>query len=163
MTKDELFNLIQRFSSRPIPATAGRHVYLWHGDLNGLRAIIPPGILQSLDLHRLVANLAHTPRPKDEAARLIQNIIRDELDKTISIGQQIVVVTGCDLLSRYVVPLKAFFQIASETTMIILALSATETNFKPNFVLPDYISFNPAASFTYLKEILGESATIEGL
>jgi hypothetical protein len=160
MTKDELFNLISRFALRPLPAVNGRHVYLWHGSLEILKRGIPVEILISIDLHHLAATLPRAPRMRDEARRLLSQAINTTLNEHESDHQQIFVVTGCDLLSRYEVPLNPFFQVASERQMVILVAPLAETHFQPSHPLPSYVVLDPTAPFNYLKAVVGAVATI---
>ena len=162
MTKDELFDLIQRFAQRPLPAVAGRHVYLWHGELPKLKMAAPAQVWAQLDLHPLAAALPHAPRASDEAARLLRQAISARLDELIQPErQQIIVITGCDLLSRYQVPLQPLFERASESCLLILVVSPDETHFHPAAILPEYVSFHPDAPFKYLREVVWENAVID--
>jgi hypothetical protein len=161
MMHDELLGMISRFAQRPLPALEGRHVYLWHGDWNLLRPAIPSGVSVQIDLHQLATTLAHTPRSRREAAEQLRRAI----DKAIKAHflptrQQIFVITGCDLLSRYQIPVRPFFDIASEQRMIILVVPADETHFRPTSMLPDYVSLDPVAQYQYLQAAVGEAATI---
>ena len=69
--------------------------------------------------------------------------------------------TGCDLLSRYRVPLGSFFEIASEHTAVVLILPPVETSFQPSTPLPDYVSWNPRAPLDYLCHALDKDAVID--
>ena len=163
MTKAELLDLVSRFADRPVPALAtGRHVYLWHGQLNYLKAALPTDLsISPIDLHQLTVALARTPRADNEAQRLLRQVIQQEINTYLtSNSQQIFVVTGCDLLSRYRVSLNPFFEIASEKRMIIFVVSSSETRFQPPPSLPTYIELNPAVPFEYLQTFIGLAATI---
>ena len=72
----------------------------------------------------------------------------------------VLVVTGCDLLSRYRVPLGPFFEIASEQVMIVLVVSPAEIRFRPAEPIPDYVSLDADAPFDYLRSAVGEEAVI---
>lgn len=161
MKKNEFLNLLQRFLQRPLPAVDGRHVYLWHGEIARIKAAVGVGIMVEMNLHALAASLPRTPRAADEAARLLRQAIEAEIYRhRTSESQQVFIVTGCDLLNRYKVPLQPLFQAASESCMAILALSPAETYFQPASPLPDYIFLHPTATFTYLKDVVGEKAVI---
>lgn len=161
MTKDEFFKLISRFAQTPLPAVNGRHVYLWHGSLEGLKRNIPTETLGSVDLHHLAAMLPRAPRARDEARRLLDQAIQTTLTEQLKFDhQQIFVVTGCDLLPRYEVPLNSFFEIASETHLVILVVSLIETNFQPSHPLPSYVTLDPTIPFNYLQAMMGATATI---
>ena len=162
MNEDELFGLIQQFTERPVPSTDGRHVYLWHGDLEILRKRIPQKIIGLLDLHQIVAELPRTPNSQDEAARLLRKVIQKKLYQFGQTNlQQISLIVGCDLLSRYKVPLTDFFALASETQMFIFVVLPEETHFRPTSPLPDYISLNPLSTLNYLRGAFGETNTID--
>lgn len=162
MIKADFFNLIARFAQRPMPALGGRHVYLWHGQLRTLTAALPGELkMFTLDLHQLAAKLPRTPRARDEARQLLTRAIQQQLKSQLETSsQQVFVVTGCDLLSRYQVSLRSFFQLASESRMIILVVSALETQFQPSGLLPSYVELDPGAPFEYLQTTLGVAATI---
>lgn len=161
MTKNELLDLISRFSQRPVPALGGRHVYLWHGAWEALRSLIPAQVLTHLDLHRLAATLERAPRARDEAGRLLRRAVEREISGQLASDRQhILAVTGCDLLSRYQVSIKPFFQIASERQMVILVVSPVETHFQPADPLPDYVTLDTSAPFDYLRTAVGSEVTI---
>jgi hypothetical protein len=161
MTKAEFFKLISRFAQAPLPAVSGRHVYLWHGSLEVLKRNIPTETSVSVDLHHLAAMLPRTPRAHDEARRLLSQAIQTTLTEQLKFDhQQIFVVTGCDLLSRYEVPLNPFFEIASERHLVVLVVLLVETNFQPSHPLPSYVTLDPSAPFNYLQAMVGAVATI---
>jgi hypothetical protein len=161
MNKSEFLNLLSRFVQRPLPAVDGRHVYLWHGETSRLKSAVGAGPWVEINLHALAASLPRTPRAADEAARLLRQAIEGEMYRhRTSESQQVFVISGCDLLSRYKVPLQPLFQAASESCMVVLALSPAETHYQPTTPLPDYLSLHPTATFTYLKEVVGENAVI---
>ena len=58
MNQEEFLDLLRRFAERPMPALAGRHVYLWHGDVDPLRRALPGHTLRTLDLYALAASLS---------------------------------------------------------------------------------------------------------
>jgi hypothetical protein len=162
MSYNDFVDLIAAFCKRPTVSTEGRHVYLWHGDLNKLKTIIPVRCHSVLDLYQLAKSLERTPRANDEARRLLNKVLKEKLsDALVENRQHVLIVIGCDLLSRYSIPLKMFFEVSSETVMVIFVVSNLESKFKPNEVLPDYISLNPTSTLAYIKDVLGENATIE--
>jgi hypothetical protein len=161
MNQGEFLALLSRFAERPMPALAGRHVYLWHGPVDLLRRTLPGHTLQPLDLHALAAGLSQAPRSVDGARRLLLRAIRPRLAGLLPPDrQQVVVVTGCDLLSRYRVPLGPFFEIASERTAVVFVVPPEETRFQPAEPLPEYVSLNSHAPLDYLRGALGEGASI---
>jgi hypothetical protein len=162
MNKDELIKLAWQFSKRPVLSMIGRHLYLWHGDFEMLSGEIPAGISEEFNLYKLIPLLPQTPNSREGAMSLIQKAIKNKLYKFIpSEKQRIILITGCDLLSRYKVPLTDFFSISSESILFIFIISPKETFFHPTSPLPDFVSLNPAHTFNYLKGIIGEVATIE--
>ena len=149
MNPSEFLALTARFAERPFPAQVGRHVYLWHGKTEALLVAIPGTALCTLDVHRLAAGLSRAPRSLDAARRLLRRTLRSRLQELVSPhGQQVLVVTGCDLLSRYRVPPALFFEWASERTMIVLILSPDESCFEPPVPLPGRSEHRPAQSRT---------------
>lgn len=161
MTKIELFNLISRFIQRPLPAVNGRHVYLWHGSPEELKRKVPAEALVLIDLHHLAATLSRAPRRRDEARRLLGQAIQTILTEKLTFDhQQIFVVTGCDLLSRYEVPLSPFFELTSERHMFIFIVPLAETNFQPSLPLPSYVMLDPTKPFKDLQAMVGGAATI---
>ncbi|TEU16811.1 MAG: hypothetical protein E3J21_09745 [Anaerolineales bacterium] len=161
MTHDEFLDLLSRFAERPLPALMGRHLYLWHGSAEHLAAVVPGNVARALDLHALVATLPHAPRSTDAARRLLRDTLRSQLADLPTLDcQQVLVVTGNDLLSRYRVPLGSFFEIASEQVMVVLVVSPAETHFRPAEPIPDYVSLDPDAPFDYLRTAVGAEAVI---
>jgi hypothetical protein len=161
MTKAEFFKLISRFAQSSLPAVNGRHVYLWHGSPEELKRKIPAETLVSVDLHHLAATLSRAPRAQDEARRLLNQAIQTTLAERLKFDhQQIFVVTGCDLLSRYEVSLSLFFQLTSERHMIVFVVPLAETDFHPSLPLPSYVTLDPTKPFHYLQAMVGAVATI---
>ncbi len=161
MNQEEFLDLLRRFAERPMPALGGRHVYLWHGDVAFLRRALPGHTVRVLDLHALAASLSQSPGSIDGARRVLLRAIRSQIaDLPSSDHQQVLVVTGCDLLSRYRVPLGSFFEIVSECTAVVFAVSPAETYFQLTEPLPEYVSLNPHAPLDYLRGALGEGAVI---
>jgi hypothetical protein len=162
MKNDELVNLIARFAQHSIPALEHRHVYLWHGSWEKLKEAVPVVALVKVDLRLLVADLPQTPRAQDKAAQLLRRTIEKTLQHQIAFArQQVVVVTSCDLLSRYHVPLRPFFDIVSEQRMVILVVPPAETRVLPAGLLPEYVVFDPSAQFEYLRAALGDLAIVD--
>lgn len=161
MNQEEFLDLLSRFVERPMPALRGRHVYLWQGDAGPLRSALPGHTVRTLDLHALAAGLSQAPGSMDGARRVLRRAIRSQVaDLLSSDRQQVLVVTGCDLLSRYRAPLGSFFEIASECTAVVFAVSPAETHFQLAEPLPEYVSLNPRAPLDYLRGALGEGAVI---
>jgi hypothetical protein len=163
MNQDEYLDLLSRFSGRALPAQVGRHVYLWQGSTSSLLARVPGSVSRVLDLHQLAAGLARAPRSIDAARPLLNRAIRSQLDDLISPrGQQVIAVTGCDLLSRYRVRLALFFEKATEQVMIVFVVPANESHFQPSVPLPGYVALNPQAPLEYLSSVLDKRAVIAG-
>ena len=161
MTRDEFLDLLSRFAERPLPALSGRHLYLWHGSVEHLTAIVPGNVARTLDLHALAATLPHSPRSADAARRLLRDALRSQLAELPTLDRQrVLVVTGCDLLSRYRVPLGPFFEVASERLMVVLLVPPAETHFRPAEPIPDYVLLDPDAPFEYLQTLVGKGAVI---
>jgi hypothetical protein len=162
MNQEEFLDLLSRFVDRPIPALAGRHVYLWHGNLDPLTNALPGKVRRILDLHALAATQPKAPRSIDGARRVLLQAVRWQIaDLLTSDRQHVLVVTGCDVLSRYRVPVGSFFEIASEHTAVVLTLPPAETRFQPSAPLPEYVSWNPHAPLDYLCKALDKGAVID--
>ena len=161
MNSDAFFTLLSHFAERPLPARVGRHVYLWLGSTESLKHTIPSHVLRVLDLHQLAAGLSGAPRSVDAARRLINRALRSQLDDLISLcRQQVLVVTGCDVLSRYQAPLIPFFEIASEHVMVVFTVRPAETHAQPIDPLPDYVSWNPGAPLEFMRSAISKEAVI---
>jgi hypothetical protein len=162
MEPDAFKSLLARFAQRPVPPLAGRHVYLWYGELPALHALMPSGLSVHLDLWDLARSLPRTPLAVDEARRVLQAAIQPWLeDHAPQAGvQRVVLVTGATLLARYHVPLNAFFNWAGEAQMFVFVLPPHETAFRPQRPLPPYVDFNSRATLDYLQTKLGDQATI---
>ncbi len=162
MEPDAFKSLLARFAQRPVPSLAGRHVYLWHGELPALHALMPSGLSVHLDLWDLARSLPRTPLAVDEARRVLQAAIEAWLDRhPPPVGaQRVVVVTGAALLARYRMPLNVFFNRAGEAQMFVFILPPHETAFRPRRPLPLYVDFDPQATLAYLRTKLGDPAII---
>ena len=162
MNKMEFAALLAQMAERPVPPLAGRHVYLWHGELAGLQGLAPGGMSIELDLYTLAAGLPKTPFALDEARRLLQAGIGAWLRYHAPApgGHQVVVVTGSSLLQRYRVTLDAFFQFSTERRPIVFALSRRESEYRPVRPMPDYVDLEPSDTCEYLRAKLGDHALI---
>lgn len=161
MNQAAFLDMLSRFAKRPLPALVGRHVYLWHGDADSLTNALPDDVIQRLDLHRLTAESPQAPRSIDAAQRVLLQAIRSQITDMLSFDrQQVLLVSGCDLLSRYQLSLGSFFEIASEYTAVVFAIPAAETHFQPIEPLPEYVSLDPHAPLDYLRRALGEENVI---
>lgn len=162
MVTDDFKNLLNNFSKRPVPPIADRHVYLWHGELSALHALLSAGLSTTLDLFDMTRSLQRTPFSVDEARRVLQTAIQSWLNQNApwSGTQQVVVVTGTALLARYRVPINAFFSSAGESRMFVFVVPRHEPALQPRSSLPVYVVFNPQGTLEYLQTKLGDQATI---
>lgn len=162
MELDDFKSLLARFAQRPVPSIAGRHVYLWHGELPVLHALLPLELSVHLDLWDVARSLPRAPLAVDEARRVLQAAIEAWLDHHLPpVGaQRVVVVTGAALLARYRMPLNVFFNLAGESQMFVFILPPHETAFQPRRPLPPYVDFDAQATLTYLHTKLGDPAII---
>jgi len=162
MNEEGFLDLLSRFAERPMPALTGRHVYLWHGHVKPLTGVLPGKVSRVLDLHALAAALPQAPQSIDRARRMLLQAVRSEITDLLSSDRQhVLIVTGCDLLSRYRVPLGSFFEVASEHTAVVLTYPPAETHFQPSAPLPEYVSWNPRAPLDYLSKALDRGAVID--
>jgi hypothetical protein len=137
-------------------------VYVWHGSEGSLTAVVSGSVTRILHLHKLAAALTRAPRSIDAARSLLTRAIRSQIDDLISSqGQQVVIVTGCDLLSRYRVRLSLFFERASEQVMVVFVVPPDESHFQPSVPLPGYVALNPDAPLEYLSTALDKRAVID--
>lgn len=162
MEPNDFRSLLARFAQRPVPPVAGRHIYLWHGELAELRTWLPPGFDAHLDLWELARSLPRTPLAADEARRVLQAAIQEWLvsHPPPAGAQRVVLVTGATLLARYRAPLSAFFNWAGESQMFVFILPPHVTAFQPRRPLPLYVDFDPQATLAYLRTKLGDPAII---
>jgi hypothetical protein len=144
-----------------VPTAGVRHLYLWYGDPDRLEEIIPAPLLQRLDLYELVRRLPRTPYAADEARRLLRDRIEQELRaRANSSERQVLVVSGCNLLARYNVPLQPFYSFASDHRIVILVVPRAEAEFPPPPQLPDFVRLAPTAPFDALSQAVGEKNVI---
>lgn len=161
MRREKFTEIVKHFAERRLPAQQGRHIYLWEGELASLQALVPGRVCKSLDLHELAAALPRAPRVEDEARRLLRRAILGRLEHEYTTEQQrIVVVTGCDVLSRYRVPLAPFLEVVSERFMVVFAVAPRETNFAPIRPLPSYVHMTPAAPRDYMRAQLAGTGLV---
>ena len=162
MTPESFAQLLNNFAGRPLPPLEGRHVYLWHGEESALRLLLRPGLEILLDLYALTMRLERTPGETDEARRLLQTAVSDWLRaQSPSPGsQKVIIVTGGSLLARYRVSLDNFFQVSSESRLVIFVVSSRETRFQSSKPLPAFVTLQPTATFAYLQTAVGANATI---
>lgn len=164
MTPDDLRQTFERLARGPTAATqAGRHLYLWHGDLAALENLVPSALLQRFDLYALVGQLPRAPYAADEARRLLRAQIERELrDQVARVSRQVLIVDGCGLLARYGVPLQPFYSFVSDSRAVVLVVAREETEFVPPAPLPDFIRLAPATTFAALSRAVGEKNVVQG-
>ena len=162
MRREKFSEMVKHFAERRLPALQGRHIYLWEGELGSLQALVPLSVRETLDLHELAAAVPRAPRAEDEARRLLRGAILSRLDDECTTEQQrIVLVTGCDLLSRYRVPVAPFLEVVSERFMVVFAVAPRETNFAPVGPLPSYVHMTPAAPRDYMRaQVAGTGSVV---
>jgi hypothetical protein len=163
MTPDDLRHTFEQLARGPAAATrTPRHLYLWHGDLSALERLVPPALLQRLDLYALAARLPRTPYAVAEARRLLRAEIERELhDQAVRALRQALVVNGCSLLARYGVPLQPFYSFVGDSRAIVLVVSREETEFAPPAGLPDFVRLVPVATFAALGRAVGEKNVVQ--
>ena len=164
MTLDDLCQTFERLARGPVAATrTSRHLYLWHGNLAALEGLVPPALLQHLDLYTLIGKLPRRPYALDEARRLLRAQIERELrDQVSRTPRQVLIVSGCGLLARYGVPLQPFYSFVSDSRAVVLVVSREETEFIPPAGLPDFVRLAPATTFVALSRAVGEKNVIQG-
>ncbi len=193
MTPDDLRQTFERLARGPAVATMSpRHLYLWHGDLAALENLVPPVLLQRLDLYALTGQLPRTPYAVDEARRVlraqIERELRDQItsvrqahrhachESTLAVeprheysrwqdrraSQQVLIVSGCSLLARYGVPLQPFYAFVSDSRAVVLVVSREETEFVPPAGLPDFVRLAPATTFVALSQVVGDKNVVQG-
>ncbi len=164
MTPDDLRETFGRLARGPTAATqAGRHLYLWHGDLTALEELVPPVLLQRFNLYALAGRLPRTPYAADEARRLLRAQIEQELhDRAARASRQVLTVDGCTLLARYGVPLQPFYSFVSDSHAVVLVVAREETEFVPPALLPDFVRLAPATTFAALSRAVGEKNVVQG-
>ena len=161
MKREEFARLLKQFTQRPMPAPNRRHIYVWHGDPSSLQALLPAGHSRVLNLHHVVTELSRTPRARDEASRLLRRAIESYLyEEPLSGDQQVLIVTGCDLLNRYQVSLTPFFEFVSESQMVVFVVPSSETNFTPVTPLPRYVMMKSDGHLEYLRGHMVDSGAI---
>lgn len=158
MTPDDLRRIFEHLTRGPVVATAGgRHLYLWYGDPKRLEEMIPPALLQRLDLYALTSSLPRAPYAADEARRLLRDLIEQELRaRAMPDACQVLVVSGCNLLARYGVPLQPFYAFVSDSRVVVLAVAREESEFLLPQRLPDFVRLAPTETFVALSRAVGE-------
>ena len=165
MTADDLRQTFERLAQAPTAATGtGRHLYLWHGDLVALETLVPPALLQQLDVYTVAGQLPRTPYAADEARRVLRRQIERALHEQTDLvaPRQVLVVNGCKLLARYRVPLQPFYSFVSDSRAVVLVASREETEFAPPVSLPEFVRLTPATTFTALSRAVGEGNIVQG-
>ena len=164
MTPEDLRQTFERLARGPVAATeAGRHLYLWHGALAAIETLIPPALLQYLDLYAVAGQLSRTPYAMDEARRLLRaQLERDLRSQESRARQQVLVVRGCGLLARYRVPLQPFYSFVSDRRAVLLVVLREDSEFVPSAALPGIVRLTASATFEALSRAVGEKNVIQG-
>ncbi len=163
MTSQDLLQLLENFSRRPIPAAtqSARHLYVWQSDVETLRQAVPRTQFYLLDIHALCQTLDATPSSPNLARQKLEREIAAWLAREFpqDAKQCVLVVTGCDLLARYGVSLGMFSQRANESKLIVFVSPLQDTNYQPRSI-PSFIHIQPNATLLYFKSL--EDAMIGG-
>jgi hypothetical protein len=162
VNRDEFADLLKRFAGRPVPATAGRHVYIWQASFEELASLVPAKLISSLDLHELCRTLERTPNTTDAARQVIVEALDAWLTREFPRDdrQRLLTVSGCDLLARYRVPLSHFMRLSSESRMVVFLVPGEDSRYKSLKPLPAYIRVQPETTLAYFKPQLAEDAVI---
>jgi len=162
MKPDDFIQLLARFSGQPIPATLNRHVYVWVGSSDDLLAKSPPGLFKLLDLHQLCQQIEKAPFGDKAAARILTDAIEVWLQREFLPiqHQRALCVAGLGLLYRYHLPLGIFMKLASENSLVVLAISSLDIEFRPSKTLPATIQFSPDAILKYITIELPSEAIV---
>jgi len=153
----ELKQLGIQLARGPVP---GRHVYLWYGSPSALLPLLPKGLVESLDITRLMACEERLPTASREARRRIDKALRAKLQGValqlaMQNRRQILVVTGTELLARYGVGLVPFYDeyVSDKTMVIFLAHRATDSS--PVLEnLPGFVRLLPDTTYRYVLSLL---------
>jgi len=154
---EELKQLGLELVCGPVP---GRHVYLWYGNPNALLPLLPEGLVESLDITRLMACEERLPTASREARRRIDKALRARLQGLASQlakenRRQILVVTGTELIARYGVGLVPFYdEYVSDKTMVILIAYQVADSSPVLENLPDFTTLAPDATYRYIRSVL---------
>ncbi len=162
MNRGEFAVLLKRFADRPLPATMGRHVYIWQGSFDELASMVASRLIACLNLHDLCRALERTPYTTDAARKVLVDAIGAWLAREFPRDerQRLLAVSGCDLLARYKVPLSHFVRLASENRMIAFVVPAGDSRYKPSKPLPPYVHLQPDATLAYLRPQFADEAVI---
>lgn len=161
MKRDQFVTALEIFFKSPQPY---RHLYVWHGQVDDLKSLLPTGRAQVLHLFQVAAELDRHPLAQDEANELLRDALRFWLrdwytDRVKT--HPVLVVTGGELLARYQVGLQAFYEVLTDRSMIILACSAEDAAYDPKGRLPGYVRCEPSATLTYLSRLVKDDHVIE--
>ena len=161
MKRQEFATLLEVFLKAPPPY---RHLYLWHGEADGLSALLPPGKTSSLDLFELAARLPSRPLAQEEAQRVLGAALRKAVQEWAASDAEvrpILVVKGSQLLARYRVSLASFYEALTARLMVVLVCSAADASYDPGGRLPLYVQCDPGATLTYLSQLVEDNHIIE--
>ncbi|MBM3189729.1 MAG: hypothetical protein FJZ90_13510, partial [Chloroflexi bacterium] len=161
MKVDEFEQLVAKARSRPTRPMAGqRHLYVWNGDLAVLNALLSPGGYAHLDLYDVARSLERRPTTSQAARQVLESAIEGWLRRYL--GQRepsrVLVVSGCDLLMRYRVPMSLFMRELDESRVVILVAPSYSG---PTAPLPREVEFRAHATLDYLRGFVSEQAVIE--
>jgi len=161
MKRNEFAELVETVRIRPVTPPGGqRHVYLWHGDLATLNALLVRASVVSLDLHELTRSLERKPTDLNAARRVLEGAVAEWLHShgTHEDEHQIIVVSGCDLLMRYQVSLGSFMQFATDSRLVVLVVPPYR---EPSSPLPTYVDFRATGILDYLRRFVPDSSIVE--
>ncbi len=124
--------------------------------------MVPAKLISSLNLHDLCRTLDRTPNTTDAARQVIVDVLDAWLNREFPRDdrQRLLVVSGCNLLARYRVPLSHFMRLSSESRMVVFLIHGEHSRYKPSKPLPSYVYIQPEATLAYFKPQLAEEAVI---
>jgi len=148
---------IDQFKTHP---KSGRNIWLWNGDTDDLKRLLPLDITSFLDIKSLSETASPKSKGDKDIANEINRILSEELERIRSDNKppHILLVTGCYLLARYNTGLATLFNYhvgnGIATIMVVPIV-------KRKIEMPAYINYDPNFTLSYLTSLLGIENAIE--
>lgn len=157
MNVSDFDTLVSGFSHNP---KSGRHVFLWRGRKAELEKTLPSDITTHLDIH----TLATTSYAVSSGTYELRRQFSKEIIKTLQerknrlTAPQILVVTGCDLLARYELGIRDFYDhYVGDGVMVVFVVP--QHNMKHPW--PTFVKFDPDATVRYLEPLIEKDHVLQ--
>lgn len=149
----EFILLAKDLQNGPIP---GKRIFVWNDDIEELYEYLPNKIIKELNISQLPLSKENLTNDVN-IQKDIKKALNRELENYLSQlnGQQILIVYGTELIARYNIGLRSFYDYyIGDKTMVVLINPFIHLENIQSFISHDYVEINENATLRYFHNIL---------